>query len=311
MAIFDDLISSSRGPGVIGTLVALLVLVGFGTLFLFAFDDDFRGGDKSIESVIRDQGTELESLKSSVIAKTKSIEVAPERSKIALESDEVSRQTRLNKGKVSGVLAIIEKVKGETATTQKSLEDYRQHYREQVRSQAIGLKYPELKTLSGKCYKQVAISRVDAVGLAFTHADGSTRADFDDLPADIQEYFQYDVKEKERTKAAENLIAGQHAKNVELAMDAADRVQQAEMLKKSFDDKAQAKSSALAMVSRIAELDLEIQRVQDEWNRERQQVKINGGVLNSANYQTKLNNLRSTRSTASDKLQEAKTALQR
>jgi hypothetical protein len=311
MAIFDDLISSSRGPGVIGTCVALLVLVGFGILFLFAFDENFRGGDKSIESVIRDQTAELESLKSSVTAKTKSIEVAPERNKIAQEADEVSRQARLNKGKVNGELTIIEKVKGETATIQKSLEDYRQRYRQQVRGEAIGLKYPELKTLSGKIYKQVAISRVDAVGIAFIHTDGSTRADFDDLPADIREYFQYDAKEKERTKTAENLIAGQHAKDVDQAMDAAERAQQAEMLKKSFDDKAQAKASALAMVSRIAEIDLDIQRVQDEWNRERQQVKVNGGVLNSASYQTKLNNLRSIRSAASDKLQEAKTALQR
>jgi hypothetical protein len=32
---FTDLMSSSRGPGLIGTLMALLVLVGFGTLYLF------------------------------------------------------------------------------------------------------------------------------------------------------------------------------------------------------------------------------------------------------------------------------------
>ena len=42
---FSDLLSSSRGPGVIGVLVALLVLGGFGTLFV-VFDDNMQGGGK-------------------------------------------------------------------------------------------------------------------------------------------------------------------------------------------------------------------------------------------------------------------------
>ena len=60
---FTDLLSSSRGPGVIGTLLALLVLVGFGTLYLFVFDEGLQGGQKTIEAVIRDQGLEIENHK--------------------------------------------------------------------------------------------------------------------------------------------------------------------------------------------------------------------------------------------------------
>jgi hypothetical protein len=36
---FSDLMQSGRGPGVIGMLLALVVLVGFGLLFMFAFDE--------------------------------------------------------------------------------------------------------------------------------------------------------------------------------------------------------------------------------------------------------------------------------
>lgn len=311
MAIFDDLISSSRGPGVIGTLVALIVLIGFGVLFLFAFDEGMGGGNKPIESIIREQAVELESVKSSIASKTKALEISPERKKIAGEVEEVSRQTRLNKGKLDGVVRIIEKVKAEIAATEKGLEDYKQSYREQVRGEAIGLKYPELKTLSGKSYQKVTVTRVDAIGMAFSHADGSTRADFDDLPADVQEYFQYDAKEKEKAKAAETKVAGQHADDVQSALSAADRSKQNEEMKKAETEKAQAKAIVASMTSRIEEIDSEIKSVQREWDSERQRVRISGGIVNSATFQTKLNNLKSSRAAASEKLQQATAILQR
>lgn len=311
MAIFDDLISSSRGPGVIGTLIALIVLIGFGVLFLFAFDEGMSGGNKPIESIIREQAVELESVKSSIALKTKALEIAPERKKIASEAEETSRQTRLNKGKLDGVARIIEKVKGEIEATGKAFEDYRQSYREQVRGEAIGLKYPELKTLSGKSYRNVTVTRVDAIGMAFSHSEGTTRADFDDLPADVQEFFQYDVKEKEKAKAAESQVAGQHAEDVKTALSEADRAKQDEAMRKSEAEKAQAKAVVTAMTSRITEIDMEIKGVQRDWDNERQRVRVSGGVVNSAAYQTKLGALKSSRAAASEKLQQANAILQR
>ena len=67
MKFFEDIFSSSRGAGVIGALLALLVLVGFGTLFLFVFDKGMQGGDITIESVIRDQDSTITSLKNTTV----------------------------------------------------------------------------------------------------------------------------------------------------------------------------------------------------------------------------------------------------
>ena len=312
MAIFDDLITSSRGPGVIGTLIALVVLAGFGTLFMFAFDEGMGGGKKSIESIIRDQGVEMESLKTTISDSSKRLVVAPERKKTASEVDETARQTRLNKGKVDAASRIIEKVKLDIVGVEKSIETYKQSYREQIRGEAVGLKYPELKTLTGKTFLDVSINKVDAVGISFRHADGSTRVAFDILPADIKEYFQYDVAEKDRAKAAENLIAGQHAQDVETALDQADRVKETEAMKIAEAEKLQAKNDQAAMIARIADLDVQIKNVQLEWDNERKRVRASGsGVVNSATFQTQINGLNNARSAANQKLQQATSVLQR
>ena len=44
--------SSARGPGVIGMIMALIVLLGFGVLFMFAFDEDLQGGGQTIEALV-------------------------------------------------------------------------------------------------------------------------------------------------------------------------------------------------------------------------------------------------------------------
>ena len=52
---FSDLMSSGRGPGVIGMVMALFVLLGFGLLFTLAFDEGFQGEGITIEAEIANQ----------------------------------------------------------------------------------------------------------------------------------------------------------------------------------------------------------------------------------------------------------------
>lgn len=44
---FSDMMSSGRGPGVIGMILALIVLLGFGVLFMFASRKADRAGNRS------------------------------------------------------------------------------------------------------------------------------------------------------------------------------------------------------------------------------------------------------------------------
>ena len=45
--------SSGRGPGFIGLLLALLIVGGFGALYVLVFDSEMQGKGVTIESVIR------------------------------------------------------------------------------------------------------------------------------------------------------------------------------------------------------------------------------------------------------------------
>ncbi|OYV05548.1 MAG: hypothetical protein CFE26_11050, partial [Verrucomicrobiales bacterium VVV1] len=218
MSFFDDLITSSKGPGVIGTVMGLVVLSGFVLLYFLVFDASMLGGGIKIEAVIRDQAVEIDGLKERLDIKTKETAVIPERKKILSELEEVTRKTRLDQGTVDGLARVIAKVKTEIVETGKNFETYQQAFHIQIRGEATGTKYPELKTVSGKSYKNVSITRVDAIGMAFTHQDGSSRVDFSDLPADIQEHFQYNSKEKDLARRAEDTVAGQHLEEVETAL---------------------------------------------------------------------------------------------
>lgn len=49
---FTDMMSSGRGAGVIGSIMAVVVLGGFVLLFVLVFDEGLQGGGETIESVI-------------------------------------------------------------------------------------------------------------------------------------------------------------------------------------------------------------------------------------------------------------------
>ena len=71
--------SSGRGPGVIGMVMALIVLLGFGLLFTFAYDEEAQGGDQSIESVIAHQAKAIVGSEAMRDSNRNTLEQAPAR----------------------------------------------------------------------------------------------------------------------------------------------------------------------------------------------------------------------------------------
>jgi hypothetical protein len=307
MSFFDDLISSSKGPGVIGTVMALVVLSGFVLLYFLVFDGSLQGGGLKIESVIRDQAVEIAGLQDRLNGKTKEISVIPERQKILSELEQVTGKTRLDKSTAEELGRVISKVKTEIVETGKNFEVYQQAFHVQIRGEATGTKYPELKTVSGKTYKDVTITRVDAIGMAFTHLDGTSRVDFADLPIDLQEHFQYNPKEKELARKAEDTVAGKHLEEVESALTKSR--QEADKEQSAYNDKSEAAIAILR--ARVTDLDQQIASVQREYDNEKSRVKGSGGILNSALYQKKLGNLQSARAAALAQMQEASATIKR
>lgn len=244
-------------------LMALVVLIGFGVLFLFATDEGLQGGDQSIESVIKYQARDIEHLKGAIDNGQKSLDGAPARLKNAEES---ARLTRRNETLQTNILNLGNLIKGATEELSRgndAFEAYKDEYRAYVRGKAKGESIAILETQSGAVYKNVNIREVTPVGIQIRHDEGQKRIPFEELPQAMIERFQFDPKQKAAAVAKEQATWNEH----EAAVSAADQVselQSAEQSKKNADALREKNLRILAAKqSRIAPLAEEIRLLED------------------------------------------------
>jgi hypothetical protein len=259
---FSDLMSSGRGPGVIGMLLALVVVAGFGILFLFAFDDGMQGADQSIESLIAQQSKDISSLRSSIADSNKRLEVRP-----ALESK--AKQLKSETGEIMMRTARIDSLHKSIATTKAAIaanlegfEKYKDEYRAFARNQAKGEELPSLKTLGGTVYEKVKIREVTAIGMEISHNDGHKRIPYEDLPEDLQDRFQFDTKQKQLAIAAEDSANKKHNEAVAIANAATDATLAAQREQERQTAKANAAKALAAKKSQITSLKEEINQLE-------------------------------------------------
>ena len=214
---FSDLLTSSRGPGVIGTLLALLVLVGFGTLYMFVFDDSMQGGGKRIEAVIRDDALQIESHRRTIDYLKRQAEEGNRLKEQAREMEEV--KVRLE----SGAKILAERTAEMDAATQdvsaavQAWEDYKENYRASEWAAAEGEELGDLKSLSGKTYTKVVIRRVDHTGIQITDLTGPKSIDSDELPLALQDRFQFSDEKKEAVITKRDNDFAELSSNVDIA----------------------------------------------------------------------------------------------
>jgi chromosome segregation ATPase len=307
--MFDDMMSSSRGPGLIGTLLALLVLVGFGSLYLFVFDEEMQGKGQSIESAIRDQKRKIDSLNGRVEAGSKQLEDAPARIKRDHEFAALTRRLGESRAKAENLKASTESLGKDIDALRRKFDDYKDLYRAQVRGEAAGIQYDELKTVSGRTFQKVVVKKVDAVGMNFQHVNGTGRADFDDLPAEVQDFFQYDPKQKELAKQQEAAAHQELSQQVAVVQAQVSKQQQEQAAREKEELRQKNTAELASLQSLVSQLDGQIANEQRAWSRERESVRRNGGVLDSAGYQTRLSSLRTRRATAANRIAELQRAL--
>lgn len=77
---FSDMILSSRGPGLIGTLLALLVIAGFGTLYVLVFDDSLQGQPSALAAEVAEKRGRILKLSQSLASARARLEDALESS---------------------------------------------------------------------------------------------------------------------------------------------------------------------------------------------------------------------------------------
>ena len=191
MGMFDDLFSSSRGAGVIGTLLALVILVGFGSLYMFVFDEGLQGGAKSIESVIRDQDSQILNLKARIVASEDAITKSVQRQKDTADVLSVERQIKYRDERLTELAQQKQTNEKAISDLESSWEQYKAQYRVAERARAVGEKFPELVTKSGKTYKSVTITKFDDLRMSIMSETGSKGIEWSELPDEMVDRFQF------------------------------------------------------------------------------------------------------------------------
>lgn len=220
---FSDLLSSGRGPGVIGTLVALLVLVGFGTLYIFVFDEGLQGGGKTIESIVREQDLAIKSNKEEILRLKKQLSEGDEFKAQAEEEASLKTQSERNAALVEEATSGKANAQGSVAAALQKWEDYKDDYRASEWTRAKGEKLGTITSLAGVTYTDVVIREVNHKEMKITDSTGPKNIASDDLPKDLQTRFQFDDKKKEALVKAENETEEVHRKRVQLAETQAKR----------------------------------------------------------------------------------------
>ena len=251
---FSDMMSSGRGPGVIGMVLALIVLLGFGLLFMFAFDEGFQGADQSIESIIRDQAKDIGNMTEGIARGERDLALAPARVTAARDLARLKREKATLE---QSVVTLREKI----AEGERSIEDltatfesYKDQYRAYARANAKGDTIEELKTVDGTLYKDVSIREVTAIGIQIRHSDGHKRIAFEELPHSMRDHFQFDPDQKQKAVAAEAAIRSEHeaaaavANKAEEAKMAAYREKEIQLMKEKNLQLIQEKTAQISML---------------------------------------------------------------
>ena len=217
---FTDLVSSGRGPGFIGTLIALFVLVTFGALYSMVFDPKNMETHKKIEAVVRDlaleidgKKTQLESYKEETKLVAKRKEMENELSSLTSTFEAGAKQLEEAKAAQAAAQAAVEAAETEW-------EDYKDEYRKATWAKNKGRELGTLKLTNGTVFENTTIRKIDHAGMDIMCSSGPKNVKFEDLSAELQDEFQFDVVKRDEFVAGENAAEDKHIESVEYAQTA-------------------------------------------------------------------------------------------
>lgn len=240
-------------------VMGMFVLLGFGVLFLFAFDEGSQGGGQSIESVIAHQAKDIEAFETSLECNATMLGQTPERVVNAKELGRLKRESQMFAVNVVTLAQRIEATKKEIRYQNEALEDYKDEYRAYVRGKARGETMDKLVTLTGAVYTNVSIREVTAIGIQIRHGDGQKRIPFEELPEAMNDHFQFDPKQKVQALAEESASRDVH----EAAVAVTDAMTDQANVKQRSADAEDVRNKTIRAISskesRIHALEKEIQ----------------------------------------------------
>ncbi len=259
---FSDLMSSGKGPGVIGLLLALVVLGGFLLLGTLTLDDQFQGGGRTITSVISNQEEEIESLQRDLEYSEGKLALLVARKQTADDLGKAKVRVSRQQALMAELGVKVAETDEEIIALEQAFEDYKTKYRAVVRDAAKGKSLDEFETLDGEVYKQVSIREVNSVGMLISHRDGSKRIPYTNLPLEMQDLYQFDAEEMKAKKAAEALAIKQHLLATAAVQKAGQEQSDQNQIEQQRADTVKRDQAISAISSRITSLTNEIQTME-------------------------------------------------
>lgn len=278
---FSDMMQSGRGPGVIGMLLALLVVGGFGVLFLLAFNEEPPGDKLSLQAEIKEQAREIEEATTTLARHQQKLDVVPKLQAAELKLRDAKREILYAQGRIDSTKTGIVSAQQQLTEKAAEFEKYKDQYREAARRAAKDEELAKLETRSGQTYEKVVIREVTPVGMQIRHQGGFARIPFEDLPADLQDRFQFDPAQKAAALAKENAERKDH--DTAVAATLTETKQQAEdrKQKEEADQKAAAKRAIALKTTQITTLDGDLVRLEIALQQEMQKKLKNTQAITS------------------------------
>ena len=213
-----DQFNTNDNSGMIGFLVGIIVLVFAGIFFSLLADKRFSFSSNriSLQETIRDEKVELDTIKSRLEAAREHWRKHCEPLSAQGNSvDEIAASVRAGEARLKNLRAEKDAAAAELAGASVALDEYRSRYRQQVRGAATGEEMAELKSRTGRVYKNVVIRKVSAAGVEIRHDQGPSRLLPDELDPSWHERFQWTRDEVARALEEERARQDRHNRFVD------------------------------------------------------------------------------------------------
>lgn len=217
-------------------VIALVVLIGFSALFIFATDEGMQGAGQSTASIMARQEKEIGILKDRIEHGNKELDKAVSLEKTATQWARVKQDNQLRQERISRLTQDLAATTDAIAAKTRELAAYKDAYRAGVYGKAKGRTLEQLQTRAGRVYDKVTIREVTAFGIDIRHEEGSARIPPEELPEALQNELQFDQQLKAAGIARHQAALNQHAAAEAAAQAAKD--QQLEAARKKNEDAA-------------------------------------------------------------------------
>jgi chromosome segregation ATPase len=242
---FTELMGSAKGPGLIGMIIALVVLAGFALLFTLVFQEDSMSGTKSLASIVKADAETIQHYEIRLAEAEEQLSTkGPHRKQVSTDLMQVSAKAKLLNTQIENRNTEMATLESEVDGLIEDFENYKNQYRAHVRNKASGTQIEKLVTVDGKTYHGVEIRKVTAVGIEVRHRDGHKRIAFEELPEEMQEHYQFDKDQKNAELLREAKIRRKHNQAVAAANEAAEE----------NTEEQRAKNEELAKQRRVEEI---------------------------------------------------------